>query len=156
MVTFVHNPNLILAEPITSRATGELLRAYNLIFNELKSTGLKPIFQITDNECPASFQNFLKVYDIEHQLAPPYDHRTNPEDKAIDTLEAHFIAGLASVNPAFPIHLWCRLIPFAILTLNLLHQSNVNPNLSAYAQVHGAFDFNKTPLGPPRLPYPFF
>eukprot|EP00978_Attheya_sp_CCMP212_P039740 scaffold209632_cov37-Attheya_sp.AAC.1 len=36
-----------------------------------------------------------------------------------------------------------------MVTLNLLRGSRINPKLSAYAQVHGAFDFNRTPLAPP-------
>jgi hypothetical protein len=46
-------------------------------------------------------------------------------------------------------HLWCRLIPQVNITLNLLRGSRVNPKLSAYAQVHDPFDFNRTPLAPP-------
>ena len=42
-----------------------------------------------------------------------------------------------------------RLIPQAIITLNLLRNARVNPKLSAYAYVFGPFDFNKTPLAPP-------
>lgn len=61
----------------------------------------------------------------------------------------HFIAGLATTDKLFPMHLWCRLIPQSILTLNLLCPSRLNPRLSAEAQLNGAFDFNKTPLAPP-------
>jgi hypothetical protein len=32
---------------------------------------------------------------------------------------------------------------------NLLHGSRINPKLSAHAQLHGNFDFNRTPLAPP-------
>ena len=41
------------------------------------------------------------------------------------------------------------MIPQAVLTLNLLRASRINPRLSAHAQLHGMFDFNKTPLAPP-------
>ena len=34
------------------------------------------------------------------------------------------------------------------MTLNLLRASRVNPRLSAYEQLNGVFDFNRTPLGP--------
>ena len=69
--------------------------------------------------------------------------------RAIQTFKNHFIAGLASVSKNFPIHIWCRLLPHCLLTLNLLRTSRINPKLSAYAQLHGAFDFNRTPLAPP-------
>ena len=44
--------------------------------------------------------------------------------------------------------LWDRILPQAILTLNLLRQSNAVPTVSAYQYVHGNFDYNKMPLAP--------
>jgi len=35
------------------------------------------------------------------------------------------------------------------MTLNLLRTSRINPRLLAWSQVHGIFDFNRTPLAPP-------
>jgi hypothetical protein len=84
-----------------------------------------------------------------YQLAPPNMHRTNAAEKAIDTWKCHFISGLSSVDPRFPMHLWCRLIPQATTTLNLLRPSRINPRLSAEAQLNGAFDFNRSPFAPP-------
>jgi len=46
-------------------------------------------------------------------------------------------------------HLWDRLIDQATITLNILRTSTINNRLSAYAQLHGAFNFMATPLGPP-------
>jgi len=61
----------------------------------------------------------------------------------------HFIAGLCSLPPDFPLHFWCRLLPQAELSLNLLRQSRINPALSSHAQLHGNFNYNRTPLAPP-------
>jgi hypothetical protein len=82
-------------------------------------------------------------------LVPPYNHQQNAAKRAIAIWKDHFIAGLASLNPAFPMHLWCHLIPQANQTLNLLRPSRLNPRLSAEAHLNGAFDYNKTPLAPP-------
>ena len=68
---------------------------------------------------------------------------------AIRTFKNHFISGLASTNPNFPLSNWCRLLPQTELTLNLLCASRLNPKLSAYAQLEGTFDFTRTPLAPP-------
>ncbi|MCK7513581.1 MAG: hypothetical protein MZV70_62540 [Desulfobacterales bacterium] len=38
-----------------------------------------------------------------------------------------------------------------MLTLNLLRGSRINPKLSAYAQLHGSYDFNRTPIAPPGI-----
>ena len=48
--------------------------------------------------------------------------------------------------------LWSKLLPQTVLTLNLLRPSNVAPNVSAYAYMHGQFDFNATPLAPLGCP----
>lgn len=46
-------------------------------------------------------------------------------------------------------HLWDRLIDQAIVALNVMWTSTLNNRLSAYAQLHGTFNFSNTPLGPP-------
>ena len=46
-------------------------------------------------------------------------------------------------------YLWCRLVAQATTTLNILRKSNINPRLSAKAQLNGAFDYNVTPLATP-------
>jgi hypothetical protein len=61
----------------------------------------------------------------------------------------HFVAGLSSVDPSFPIHLWDRLLPQAEITLNLLRTSRLHPKLSAAARYHGMVDYNKTAFAPP-------
>ena len=61
----------------------------------------------------------------------------------------HFIAMLSGTDPDFPTNCWDLLIPKANISLNLLRASRIQPKLSAYALIHGAFDYNRTPLGPP-------
>jgi len=80
---------------------------------------------------------------------PPYDHRQNNAERAIGIWKDHFVAGLAGLDPNFPMHLWCRLCEQCTQTLNLMRASRINPRLSAEAQLNGAFDYNKTPLAPP-------
>jgi hypothetical protein len=47
------------------------------------------------------------------------------------------------------LNLWGKLIPQALLTLNFICWSRINPQLYAQARVNGAFDYNRTPLAPP-------
>ena len=46
-------------------------------------------------------------------------------------------------------HLWDRLIPQSVLTLNLLRPSRRNPNISAYQALNGTYNYDATPLAPP-------
>ena len=87
----------------------------------------------------------------DYQLVPPGIHRRNSAERAIRTWKNHFIAGLPSVDPNFPLNLWDRLVEQGHITLNLLRASRMNPKLSAYAQIEGEFDYNRTPLAPPGI-----
>ena len=108
-----------------------------------------PTTYIMDNEANAELKQSIAKHNIQYQLTPPHIHRINAAERAIRTYKNHLLAGLASVNPSFPINEWDRLLPQADFTLNLLRTSRINPNLSAYAIIHGNYDFNKHPMAPP-------
>lgn len=132
-----------------NRSDAEAIRAYTKIYDELTAKGLKPTFQTMDNEASKALKLFLHSKDIQFQLVPPHVHRQNAAERAIQTFKNHFVAMLCSTDKKFPMHLWDRLIPHAVITLNLLRQSRLSPKLSAHAQLNGLFDYNATPLAPP-------
>eukprot|EP00978_Attheya_sp_CCMP212_P006539 scaffold15131_cov65-Attheya_sp.AAC.1 len=132
-----------------SRAAKSIVTAYSTAHAIFVKAGLRPQLQRLDNEASAILQQSMTEQNIDFQLAPPHLHRRNAAERAIHTFKNHFIAGLCSTDPLFPLHLWDRLIPQALITLNLMRGSRLNPKLSAHAQVHGQFDFNRTPLAPP-------
>jgi hypothetical protein len=74
----------------------------------------------------------------------PDTHRQNLAEQAIQTFKSHFLAILAGVDPMFPMKLWDRLVPQAVLTLNLLRQAKEDLKMSStYEFVHGKMDYNK-------------
>ena len=127
---------------IRNRSKATLVEAYSTIYNQLKTAGLQPKFQICDNECPKAFHRFLKERDVQLQLVPLYDRQTNPAKKAIDTYKSHFLLGLASLPPNFPLHLWDCMVEPATITLNLLQPFKLNPMSSVYAQLYCMFGYN--------------
>ena len=149
MVTYDHDSNTIHDEPMKNRSGPELLKSYTAIHNLLSERGLAPKIHYLNNECPTVLQKFMTAKDKRFQLVLPHPHRRNSAERVIQTFKNHLIAGLASINKNPPVHIWCRLLPHCLLTLNLLRPSWINPKLSAYAQLHGAFNFNRTPLAPP-------
>jgi hypothetical protein len=86
---------------------------------------------------------------MNYQLPSPHCHRTNAAERAIRTFKEHFKAGLATVDPDFPVHLWDRLLPQAEITLNLLRASRLHPQLSTAVHYYVLIDSNKTAFGPP-------
>jgi hypothetical protein len=46
-------------------------------------------------------------------------------------------------------HLWDRLLPQAVIALNMLSTSRINPKLSAATHIFGQYDFNRAPMAPP-------
>ena len=151
LVLYDYDSNAILAEPMKSRHGPAILSAYKLLHAKLCAAGLRPQLQRLDNECSDSLKAYMSAQDIDFQLVPPGVHRRNAAERAIRTFKNHFIAGLCSVDKDFPLHLWDRLLPQALLSLNLLRGSRLNPKLSAWAQMFGNFDFNRTPIAPPGV-----
>jgi hypothetical protein len=149
LVLYDYDGNSIQAEAMKNRSDAEAIRAYSKIYDELTSKGLIPKFQTMDNEASTALKHFLHSKDIQFQLFPPYVHRQNDAERAIQTFKNHAVATLCSIDTYFHIHFWDRFIPQAVITLNLLRQSRINPKVSAHAQLNIMFDYNKTPLAPP-------
>jgi hypothetical protein len=140
--------NYIDAEPVKDHTDASLIKAYTALWNRLTASKIvTPKLHVLDNEASAAFKTAIKM-NCDLQLVPPDTHRRNLAERAIQTFKSHFIAILAGVDDSFPMQLWDRLIPQAVLTLNLLRRVNANPSISAYEYVNGEFDYNKMPLAP--------
>ena len=144
-----YDSNYIMVQPVKDKKKATTVAAFKKQLNILKRCGLKPKLQKLDNEASQVLKDYITAEDIDYQLVPPHMHRRNLAERAIQTFKSHFIAMLCGCDPSFPLHLWCRMLPQAEITLNLLRTSRINPNLSAYAQIHGQFDYNRTPIAPP-------
>ena len=84
------------------------------------------------------------------QFVEAHEHRVNAAEQAIQTFKNHFVARLCTTHTKFPMQLWCDLLHQAEISLNLLRTARNNPKLSAYAVLEGPFNFDRTPLAPPR------
>jgi hypothetical protein len=149
MVCYIYDCNYVEVIPMKSRSASEWVKACGSVHQELTVKGFKPKLQTLDNEASAALKNFFTANDIAYQLVPPHCHRRNAAERAIRTFKKHFVAGLSSVDPSFPLHLWDRLLPQAEITLNLLRTSRLHPQLSAAAHFRGLVDYNKTVFAPP-------
>lgn len=151
MVVYDYDTNAILTAAMKNRKAETIVDAYKSIYTRLVNAGFKPRLQRLNNECSELLKEFLTNAEIDFQLVPPGCHHQNAAERAIRTFKNHFIAGLCSVNPDFPLHLWCWLLAQGKDTLNMLRLSHINPKVSAYTLLHGIFDFNRTPIAPPGV-----
>jgi hypothetical protein len=149
MILYDYDSNAILAQPIKDRTATELLKAFQIMEQEFVARGLKPKLMTLDNEASKLLNTYLHQQDITFQLVPPYSHRRNSAERAIRSFKDHLIAGLCSTDKSFPMHLWDRLLPQAVITLNMLRTSRINPKLSAATHIFGQYDFNRAPIAPP-------
>jgi hypothetical protein len=149
MVCYIYDCNYVKFIHMKSRSALEWVKAYDTVHPDLTVKGFKPKLQTLDNEASTALKNFFTVHDIAYQLVPPHCHRHNAVERAIRNFKEHFVAGLSSVDPSFPLHLWDRLLSQAEITLNLLRTSRLHPQLSAAAHFHGLVDYNKTAFAPP-------
>ena len=149
MVAVEIDGNYIDCEPIQSRKAKALTNAYQAVFRRWKTTVvICPNWHILNNEAPEELKQVIRENNCRVELTPADQHRRNAAERAIQTFKGHFISVLAGVDISFPINQWDKLLPQTILTLNILRQSNVAPNISAWVYHHGSFDYNRMPIAP--------
>jgi hypothetical protein len=119
MVCYSYDANYIRPIAIKSKSGAEWVRFFGIVFDEVTSKGFKPKLQTMGNEASVALKNYVTEKEMKYQLVPPYCHISNAEERAIRTFKEHFKSGLTTVDPAFPIHLWDRLLPQAEITLHL-------------------------------------
>ena len=79
----------------------------------------------------------------------PNNHRVNAADWAIQTFNNCFIGALGTTNSDFPIQLWDKVAPQVQDSINILRQSRVRPDISAYKALEGRYDWNRYLMAPP-------
>jgi hypothetical protein len=148
MVLYEYNGNSIMDEPIKNNKAAELLCSFQVMEQKMTSRGLKPKLMTLGNEASTLLNDYLHHQHKNFQLLPPYCHRRNAAEGEICLFKDHLIAGLCSMDKVFPVHLWDRLLPQAILTLNMLRTSIINPKISAATHLDGHYEYNRSPMAP--------
>ena len=147
-VAYEYRSNAIIAKPIRSNSDESLVAAFKEIYEYLSDKGFKPKLNVMDNQCSKAVQKYIQSQNTDIQLVNPDDHRVNAAERAIQTWKNHFLAGLNTIDPNCPVQLWDEFVNQGMITLNLLRASRVNPKLSAYAQLEGQYNFDRTPMAP--------
>jgi hypothetical protein len=98
MILYDYDSNAILAQPIKDRTAPELLKAFQVMEQELVARGLEPKLMKLDNEASKLLKTYLHHQNITFQLVPPYSHRRNSAEREIRSFKDHLIAGLCSTD----------------------------------------------------------
>ena len=85
------------------------------------------------NEAPELQKDAIEQSKCSYQLVPLNNHRRNAAERAIRIFKEQFLRILKGLHKQFPVSMWDLLIEQAVITLNLLRQSLVNPHLSDWA-----------------------
>ena len=149
MILYDYDSNLILSNPIKTRQAAELTSSCKALFLKMQTNCHAPELHILDNEYSEELHKAFKRYQVTFQLVPLHVHLQNAAERVIQTWKNHFLAGIATLDPNFPIQEWDRLLPQCGIILNLLRFSRRQPNLPAYAATFGNFKFDLTPLALP-------
>jgi hypothetical protein len=113
------------------------------------SRGLKATLMRLDNKASQLLKTYLHEHNINFQLVPPYSQRRNAAERAIRSFKDNLIDRLCSTEKSLPMHLWDKLLPQKVITLNMLQTSRINPKLSASTHIDGQYDYNRASMAPP-------
>ena len=151
LIIFNKDANYIHLEVMKSR-TAEAYRAAVKQSNEFfADRGCTPAYTWLDNETSALLKEHFAAVDITPNYVTRGNHRANRAERCVRTAKNHLIAGLASVDEGFPAEAWDELIPQCEITLNVLRMSRITPNISAFHQLCGQYDYAAHPMGPPGI-----
>ena len=104
--------------------------------------------KILDNESSAEYKTTIQdIWRVEYQAVPANLHIHNADKCSICTFKAHFLWILAGIAEYFPKNMWDLLIPQTEMTLNLLQQSTLKPDTSAWVHLNGPISYNHAQLG---------
>ena len=151
MVMVEIDSNYILVAPMKNKWDEEMIATYQQLLKRIKRTGREVKKHVLDNECSDKMRELIKDECL-LELCPPGIHRRNIAEVAIKSFKKHFLSVLAGLPDDFPWSFWDRLLRQTETTLNLLQQPNSTPTVSAYAHMHGNFDYNRMPLAPMGCP----
>ena len=102
-VAYNYDANAILVEALPNRESTTIISAWKTCHDRIVNNGQAVTHYISDNECSSLFKHTLKEAEITFELVPPHQHRRNAAERAICTFKNHFLAGLASCDPEFPL-----------------------------------------------------
>ena len=89
--------------------------------------------QVLDNKARKEYRRVItQTRKATFQLVPPDVHRRNAAERAIRTFKAHFIEILAGFYRDFLSSLWDTLLTQTELTLKLLRQAKLAPDILAW------------------------
>ena len=114
-----YDSDYIKFTPMTSRTKEEMVRCFELCYNEFKEAGFTARLLKLDNEVSKELITAIKEQKLDYQFVASYDHRLNPAERAIQSVKNHIISILAGADPDFPKDRWDLLLPHAELTLNI-------------------------------------
>ena len=117
-ILYHYSTTAILAEPMSSKSDHKALRAYEKLYTYLQQRGFTVSLNVMNNEASIAVKQQIEHTGASFQLVEPYNHCVNDAERAIQTFKHHFIAGLCSADPGFPISLWDTLMEQAVITLN--------------------------------------
>jgi len=145
-VAYIYTINAIIIRPMKSRNDECMVATFKDIYEYLQSKKLAPKLHVLDNECFKAVQRYIKGQQVNIQLVEPHNHRVNAAETAVKAVKYHMLAALATIDPTCPLQLWDKFLPQIQDTLNLLRTSRRDSSVSAYQEMEGDFDFNKTPM----------
>ena len=103
MVGYHHDGNSGLATTLRDRAAQTIIKGWETLHEIFALSGNAPDAYALDNKKSKHLIEAFTKHKVKYQLAPPHCHRTIKAERAIQTFKSHFLSGLATCDPSFPL-----------------------------------------------------
>ena len=148
MIFVCEDSNYIHFEAMKNRTAAEQTAAFRRGYEFYKQYGFAPKIERLDNEKSQKLLDEMqKICGVEVELVPSNNHRALKAERQMRTAKDHLISVWATASPEFPMRMWDH-TEQPEKVLNMMRGSNINPRISAYEQLRGAYNWSKYPLAP--------
>ena len=103
MIDYHYDANYIIGITVKNRSASVLTTDWEKLHDIFSKAGVAPSTWVMDNEILSELNDALTTKDISYHFIPSHSHQKNLKERAIQTFKNHFKAGMASVDPTFPL-----------------------------------------------------
>lgn len=91
-IMYDFDSNSIIGKSIKSRAPAELVRGFEMCYEELQKANITPILHRLDNEISEELIGAINAKQLKYQIVTAYGHRQNKAKRSIQTYKNYLIS----------------------------------------------------------------
>ena len=152
LVMYFEDLNVIYLAYLTDKSGTSYRKAYTEGMDWYSATergrSTMPHFEVCDAAIDQLTAKMLADRGITYTLVPTGNHRRNNAERCVRTAENYVTCAFQGCDPTCSTKARRHMLPQIRIVINLMRPSRLNPQISAWEDLKGVYDFNAHPIAP--------